>query len=84
MVITDNLPVTTAATYVAGSVSNGGVYSPTANTLTWTIPFVPGGASVQLTYSLQMAMLGAEYNPVVNNASLSYPGGGTVNASAPR
>jgi uncharacterized repeat protein (TIGR01451 family) len=80
VVITDSLPATVAATYVAGSASNGGVYNPTTNSLTWTIPFVAGGTSVPLTYELQMTMLGAEYNPVVNNAQLTYPGG-TVGAS---
>ena len=81
MVITDSLPATVAATYITGTASNGGVYNPTTNSLTWTIPFVPGGTSVQLTYSLQMALLSAEYNPVVNNAKLTFAGG-TVTASS--
>ncbi len=81
VVVTDSLPATVAANYVAGSASNGGVFNSVTNTLTWTIPYVPGETTVQLTYQLQMAMLAAEYNPVVNNAQLTYPGGVTAVAS---
>ncbi len=81
MVVTDSLPATTAGTYVTGSASGGGVYNSATNLLTWTIPYVPGNTTVQLTYELQMAMMAAEYNPVVNTAQLTYFGGGVVTAT---
>jgi hypothetical protein len=73
--LTDSLPTTLAANYVLGSASGTGVYDPIGNTLTWTIPLIPAGASVTLTYDLKFTLLGAKYDPVVNNAKLLFPGG---------
>jgi flagellar hook assembly protein FlgD len=73
--LTDSLPTTLAANYVAGSASALGAYDPVGNTLTWTIPAIPAGASVTLTYELKFTLQGAHYNPVVNNAKLVFPGG---------
>lgn len=80
MTLTDTLPTTLAGTYVNNSASGGGIYDPVLNTLTWVIPTIPAGASGQFTYQLHIALLGAEYNPVVNNAKLAFSGG-TVTAS---
>ena len=76
--MTDSLPTTLAGTYVANSASGGGVYDPLLNTLTWVIPTLPGGASAQLTYQLHIGLLGAKYNPVVNNAKLAYATGSAL------
>ena len=79
--LTDVLPPAAAMTYVAGSASNGGVYNATANSLTWNIPTISGGASVSFSYGLQVQFLAGKYSPMVNNATLSYAGG-SVKASS--
>jgi uncharacterized repeat protein (TIGR01451 family) len=73
--LTDSLPTTFAGTYVDHSASGGGVYDSVLNTLTWIIPNIPAGATAQFNYQLHLSALGAKYNPVVNNAKLTYPGG---------
>jgi uncharacterized repeat protein (TIGR01451 family) len=78
--LTDQLPPAAAVSYVAGSASNGGVYQSSANTLTWSIPVIPAGASVTETYQMTVGLFAAQYNPVVNQAQLTYPGG-SVQAS---
>ena len=73
--LTDSLPTTYAGAYVTNSASGGGVYDSVLNTLTWFIPNIPAGATAQFTYQLHLSALAAKYNPVVNNAKLTYPGG---------
>jgi uncharacterized repeat protein (TIGR01451 family) len=77
VVITDTLPPSGAMTYVAGTASGNGVYNSAANTLTWTVASVPPFASVALTYQMQVGPLGGMYNPVVNNAQITFTGGGS-------
>lgn len=77
VVLTDNLPPTTAMTYVSGSASNGGVYNVAADTLTWNIPAVAPGASLSLTYQIKAGVLpsGNMTGTLTNKACLSYGGG---------
>jgi uncharacterized repeat protein (TIGR01451 family) len=75
-VLTDHLPPVSQMQYVAGSASLGGNYNAN-NTITWTLPTVPPGASVTLTYQIQALLVSAtaQSNLLVNNALLTYPGG---------
>jgi uncharacterized repeat protein (TIGR01451 family) len=73
--IIDNLPPTASLLYAPGSASNGGTYDPVANTLTWVIPLIPGGATVPLSYQEAIQPLAGQLNPVVNCAKLSFAGG---------
>lgn len=79
--LTDHLPPTAAESYVAGSASNGGAYDSGTNQLTWSLPVIPAGTTATLTYQTQLGIFSAQYNPVVNQADLAYPGG-QVSASA--
>jgi uncharacterized repeat protein (TIGR01451 family) len=76
-VITDHLPSTSQMTYVADSASNGGIYNPITNTLTWTLADIPSGANVQLTYQIQASLMSSQVNntQLENNAKLFFPGG---------
>jgi flagellar hook assembly protein FlgD len=76
-VITDQLPVTSKMIYMTGSATDGGLYDPATNTLTWVLPSIPPGADVQLTYQIQASLTSAQVNNnrLENNARLSYAGG---------
>lgn len=76
-VLTDNMPVTSDATYSPGSASNGGVYNAASDTLVWTIPLLAPGASVTETYQMQMGLESStvKSHVVPNNAVLNFPGG---------
>ena len=76
-VLVDNLPPTAQMSYVAGSASNGGVYNPAANSLTWNIPTVPAGAVVHVTYQIQTTFESGTSvsRTLVNKACLNYPSG---------
>jgi uncharacterized repeat protein (TIGR01451 family) len=84
-ILVDNLPPPSEMSYVNGSASNGGVYSPSSNTLTWNIPSIAPGISVTLTYQIQVGAESAsasEGGLLTNKACLSFVGGGTVCASS--
>jgi uncharacterized repeat protein (TIGR01451 family) len=68
--VTDILPG--AMTYVAGSASNGGLYS--GGQISWSIPSLAPGASLQLTYKAQVGLQVNTGEVLVNNACLSYAG----------
>ncbi len=75
-VITDNLPPASQESYVAGSASNGGVYSASANSLAWNVASLAPDAAVTETYVLQVQVQtgsGGGYN-LVNNACVSFEG----------
>jgi flagellar hook assembly protein FlgD len=75
-IITDNLPPASQEAYVANSASNGGVYNPSSNTLTWSIGPLAPGAAVTETYTLQVEVQTRSdgvYN-LVNNACVSFSG----------
>ena len=76
-VLVDNLPPKAQMSYVANSASNGGVYDPNANTLTWNIPSVPPGASVAVTYSIQAGFESSTsaVTTLVNKACLTFANG---------
>ena len=82
VVLTDSLPSTVQMSYVTASASNGGVYNPSADTLTWTIPVIPPGTSVSVTYQIQASLEAAniQNNILFNQACLAY-GMGKVCAS---
>jgi flagellar hook assembly protein FlgD len=67
------LPNATEMTYVAGSASNGGVYN--AGQITWIIPVLAPGATLQLTYKAQVGLQVNSQDVLVNKACLTYPGG---------
>jgi flagellar hook assembly protein FlgD len=71
--VTDTLPNLNQMTYVAGSASNGGVYN--AGQITWAIPFLAPGATLQLTYKAQVGLQVNNGDVLVNKACLSYAGG---------
>jgi flagellar hook assembly protein FlgD len=79
--LVDSLPTTLAETYMTGSAAPSAAFDPTANTLTWVVPSLGPGASVTVNYAMAVALTGSQFNPIVNNAQLSYSGG-TVNTSA--
>ncbi len=78
--VTDTLPPAAGMEYVSGSASGGGVFNSGSNTLSWTIPSVPPGVSVSLTYQLKVTTFAGAFNPVTNNAQITFPGG-TASAS---
>jgi uncharacterized repeat protein (TIGR01451 family) len=89
LTLVDTLPPLTQMTYVAGSASDGGVYDPVANTLTWTIPSLSVGETRQVTYQVEVAFLAAnqDLRQLINRADLGYTGGSvstthTVNIAA--
>jgi uncharacterized repeat protein (TIGR01451 family) len=75
--LTDNLPPSSQMQYVAGSASAGGNYNGSNNTLNWTLPPVPAGTAVTVTYQIQALLVAAtaQSNSLVNTAKLTYPGG---------
>ena len=76
-VLVDNLPPKGQMSYVANSATSGGVYDPNANTLTWTIPSIPPGASFAVTYSIQAGFEAATnaVSILVNKACLTFSSG---------
>jgi flagellar hook assembly protein FlgD len=76
--VTDVLPNIGGVTYVTGSASNGGSYNNSTNSLSWNGLTLGPGATLTLTYQLQVQLLAAKFSPLVNTATLSYPGGATT------
>lgn len=73
--LVDNLPTTAAMQYVSGTASNGGIYDPSSNTLTWVFPDVLRGSNLQVTYQCSVQVLAGENSPVINCAKLLFPAG---------
>jgi uncharacterized repeat protein (TIGR01451 family) len=76
-VFVDFLPPASEMTYQVGSASNGGVYDPAANTITWTIPEIAPGGTVILSYQIQAGFESAnsKLTTLDNKAQVTYPNG---------
>jgi len=72
--LSDSLPTTNGMSYVANSASNGGIYTPATNNLSWVIGPVGPGVTGTVTYQEQVVLLAGAYSPLTNNAQLEWPG----------
>jgi len=67
----DHLPVTTKASYLAGSAEAGGVYDEVGNTLRWDIPILAPGDAATVRYALVLPQWAStSSDELVNNADL--------------
>ncbi|MFN8596427.1 MAG: hypothetical protein U0559_09625 [Anaerolineae bacterium] len=68
-------PIPAPLTYVAGSASNGGVFSATTNALTWTNIEVPAGGYVSLSFAVTAPVTVTSPTHVINVANINVANG---------
>lgn len=79
-VLTDMLPNSGLTKYIIGSAS-GAVYDSNTHTLTWNLGTIPPGASVTLTYRLQVTPKAVNKDVLTNTVTLTHSNG-ILSASA--
>jgi uncharacterized repeat protein (TIGR01451 family) len=67
-------PIPTELAYIPGSASDGGVYDPSTNTLTWTDIPVSSGRGVKLTFQVQQAVTVTAPTLITNTATIQSGG----------
>ena len=79
--VSDTVP--SALSYVANSASNGGVYDPGTQIVSWEAITVPAGSSVPLQFAVMAASAVTRPVLVVNTAMISVTGDGAFKRQVP-